>query len=986
MRRSLSLNPRRATLLWTAVGLSLLMLAAAPGSTSTAVRSGGPADASGSHPGSFLGLASQGSPVPAPGSPLVSPSGVTASGAVSGHVGPAVTSTLILSNDTLVPGYAAEKQPTDPAGIAFDSASGELFVAESDSDYVSVISVASGLPVSRIVVGEQPVAVAYDPASGELFVVDYGSNQISVISDSSDTVAATISVTLEPVAIVLDNGTGQIFVACWALNSSTGDVEVISTDSNSVVATISVGAYPSGLAYDAAMSDVFVTQWNPGYAEGTVSVISDATDSVIGTVTVGRDPYGIAFDATAGELFVANQGNCTSFLGIPLGCSGGSISVISDATDSDVRTINGVSGPAALVFDSATDAVYVVEPGTCFLTCSSGRVVVVSATNDSVTRSFRVGTGSDGIAFDPNRGTLYVPDQGPGCVSILGILIGCTEAGVSVISAATESLATTIPLATYPAAVVLDSGRGQLFVGDTGLDSVRIVSSSNGTGVANVSLPATPNALAYDNATGQVFVSTGGLGGPANVTAISDATDASVATISLHSGWEPDGLAYDSGRREMFVANNGNDTVSVISDRTDKVVANVTVGWYPTAAAYDPTLGEVFVTNEGNCLFSFCSSVSVISDSNNTVVATIPVGAYPLGIAYDSATQELYTANEFGDMTILSAPSHAVIGKVSAEYGTAQVVYDPFNGLLFFSSADNSSVGALVGGTGDVVATVPVGSESDCLAVNSVTGAVYGSNLEQGTVSFIDPGNASYPAYYAVTFEETGLRTGSEWVLDLGGFSATSNGSAVSALSLNGTFPYVVEGPTGWRVAGIPPSGNLTVSGSSVVKTLRFVRGSTESVKFVVKGLPSGHRWCVSFVGSLCATTGSLRFGDLTPGSYPYAVGTLNGTTISAKIGSHAIPLAGTITVMKGLTVVLTCVYPYSLTFKEKGLPGGESWSVTIHGLTKTSTNTTISFQEPNGTYSYRLGAVAGYKGSGSPAKATVDGAPSSVTVTFSTK
>ena len=99
---------------------------------------------------------------------------------------------------------------------------------------------------------------------------------------------------------------------------------------------------------------------------------------------------------------------------------------------------------------------------------------------------------------------------------------------------------------------------------------------------------------------------------------------------SVPVGSGPEWVAYDSGKGEVFVPNNGDGTVSVISDSTDTVVATVTVGQYPVGIAYDASMGEIFVTNSG------ANSVSIISDSTNQVVATIPVGSGPEGAAYDS--------------------------------------------------------------------------------------------------------------------------------------------------------------------------------------------------------------------------------------------------------------------------------------------------------------------------------------------------------------
>ena len=48
----------------------------------------------------------------------------------------------------------------------------------------------------------------------------------------------------------------------------------------------------------------------------------------------------------------------------------------------------------------------------------------------------------------------------------------------------------------------------------------------------------------------------------------------------------------------------------------------------------------------------------------------------------------------------------------------------------------------------------------------------------------------------------------------------------------------------------------------------------------------------------------------------------------------------------------------YTIRFTETGLPTGTQWSVTLNGTTKSSTTNTITFSEPNGTYSYRIATV----------------------------
>ncbi|MCI4324095.1 MAG: hypothetical protein L3K03_08840, partial [Thermoplasmata archaeon] len=60
---------------------------------------------------------------------------------------------------------------------------------------------------------------------------------------------------------------------------------------------------------------------------------------------------------------------------------------------------------------------------------------------------------------------------------------------------------------------------------------------------------------------------------------------------SLYSnGYGPVAVAVDSGRGQVFVANEEGSNVSVISDSTDKVVATVSVGNEPESLAFDSGL------------------------------------------------------------------------------------------------------------------------------------------------------------------------------------------------------------------------------------------------------------------------------------------------------------------------------------------------------------------------------------------------------------
>ena len=120
-------------------------------------------------------------------------------------------------------------------------------------------------------------------------------------------------------------------------------------------------------------------------------------------------------------------------------------------------------------------------------------------------------------------------------------------------------------------------------------------------------------------------------------------------------------VAFDSRLGEIFVANYGSNTVSVISDSNNTVIANINVGSSPESVAYDSANGLIFVTNQ------YPGTVSVISDSNNTVIANVTVGAFPSGIAYDSGKGKIFVANsDSGTVSVISD----ALGKTASEFGT----------------------------------------------------------------------------------------------------------------------------------------------------------------------------------------------------------------------------------------------------------------------------------------------------------------------------
>lgn len=133
------------------------------------------------------------------------------------------------------------------------------------------------------------------------------------------------------------------------------------------------------------------------------------------------------------------------------------------------------------------------------------------------------------------------------------------------------------------------------------------------------------------------------------VTVIDPQSYAILANIPV--GQEPVALVQDrSVNNNVYVADKMSAGVSVIDDATDKVVATIPVGKNPSSMI--TWAGKIYVANTGS------NSISVIDMASNTVVETDSLGTHaPFLIAQDSfgggGVGDIATANTDGTVTIL---------------------------------------------------------------------------------------------------------------------------------------------------------------------------------------------------------------------------------------------------------------------------------------------------------------------------------------------
>lgn len=239
---------------------------------------------------------------------------------------------------------------------------------------------------------------------------------------------------------------------------------------------------------------------------------------------------------------------------------------------------------------------------------------------------------------------------------------------------------------------------------------------------------------------------------------------------------------------------------------------------------------------------------------------------------------------------------------------------------------------------------------------------------------------------YSVTFSESGLPSGTNWSVHVAfvGCSCdgvyktvTSNSSNLTVRVTTGTYKFHVLMVPGFYV-NVGASGYLNVTGANLSgPSFVFHRLFTYVTTFSESGLPNGTVWSVTVSGngtgqlrtiehqSSSSNSSSVSFA-LPNGTYHYLVANVPGSFF-LNHSSHG-PFVVNGSSPPPVAVRLITPPLYAVTFTQSGLPNGTNWSVRVAGWggvaireVLSSTNATISFELPNGTYRFVVAQVMGF-------------------------
>ena len=269
-----------------------------------------------------------------------------------------VTGTVSVINGTTNTIVATIYVDKNPQAIAYNSANGLFYVANTYSNTLSMINGTSNSLIGSIPVGDvpgkSPTGIAVNSINNTVYVTNMGSNTVSVINGTTNVVVSNITSGMggsffSPTGITYNSDNDNLYVT----NRGSDTVSVINSTTNMLIDEIPIDAIaPSGIIYNEANNYVYVT--NMG--SNTVSVINGTTNALVETIPVGLGPNGITYNQNNGDVYVANSIN-------------GTISVISGLTNTVYSTIPiGIN-------NNPNDISYNPTNNTLFITNSNSNTV-----------------------------------------------------------------------------------------------------------------------------------------------------------------------------------------------------------------------------------------------------------------------------------------------------------------------------------------------------------------------------------------------------------------------------------------------------------------------------------------------------------------------------------------------------------------------------------------------------------------------------------
>ena len=323
-----------------------------------------------------------------------------------------------------------------PAGVAFDSANDDLYVTDTQNCVIkqvtstgAVTTVAGSLGTCALQNGtgeaaefNWPAGIAYDSANGDLYVTD--SNNCAIRQITANFAVSTIAGT--PTSCAFANGTGTSAnfnhpsgIAYDAAN----DTLYVTDSSNCAVRSLRADGTVSTLA--GGVTIIGLQKQGCQFGDGT------------GAGAYFNNPTGITVDPVSGNLYVSDSTNCSirqvTTSGVVTTLAGNNVGIDCPAFRDGTGRNAAFALPSGITFDTMTGTLYTTDTNNCDVReiTLAGAVTEIAGNNADCGAA---ATSTDGtgklarfnfpqfVTYDASNNDLFVTDTNGNALRRLKIL------------------------------------------------------------------------------------------------------------------------------------------------------------------------------------------------------------------------------------------------------------------------------------------------------------------------------------------------------------------------------------------------------------------------------------------------------------------------------------------------------------------------------------------------------------------------------------
>lgn len=202
------------------------------------------------------------------------------------------------------------------------------------------------------------------------------------------------------------------------------------------------------------------------------------------------------------------------------------------------------------------------------------------------------------------------------------------------------------------------------------------------------------------------------------------------------------GALVSEARGLVFTSNRGENTVSVFSPHAERDAFKIVVGVKPNGLAFDSARGILIVANVGDPSIPDSHSVSVVDLARRERIAEVKVPGRTRWAIYDAAG-EMFFVNIASPARIIAIDARNPT-KILKEYevpaaGPHGLELDPATGRLL-CACDAGLLLAIEATSGDVLADVPLSGAPDVIFLHPQSGHLYVAIGDPGVIDVIDIG------------------------------------------------------------------------------------------------------------------------------------------------------------------------------------------------------------------------------------------------------